>query len=252
MQPMVREVHSLPNNLGSVTLVQYMGSDISVVNAARVSFSKKSEWLCSAHDDKASASSETGECYNCFLSERDSKLITYLAKNGHWTPFGHVMATLAVKCPIFVARQIMRSNVGIVYNETSRRYIDSEPEFCDLAYRTRADKAKQGSGGPVDLDTQMNAELISAAVEAEAVSAYEKLLEMGIAPEQARAVLPQSMLTEFWMTGSLAALARVYLLRSGSHAQKESQMFAEALRKAVRGIASHSWDALISHCDSAS
>lgn len=235
------------DGLGEVTLIQSMGSDLTVVDAARVSFKKESRWECQAHDGKA-AEDNGGQCYNCYLSERDAGLIAFLAKHGHWTPFAHVTATLRIKCPLFVARQLMRSNVGIVYNETSRRYVQDEPEFAELLYRQKPEKAKQGSGEAVSKSTQS---LISSYVENEleamCVKAYKHLLAQGIAPEQARAVLPQSMLTEFWMTGSLAAFARVCLLRTGKHAQVESQHFGKAMDQALRKIAPVSWMALMEH-----
>lgn len=232
--------------LGEVTLVQSMGSDLIVVDAARVSFKKQSAWQCGCGGVPIDepCCHEPGD-YR--LQERDVGLIKFLATHGHWTPFAHVTATLRIKCPLFVARQLMRSNVGIVYNETSRRYVQDEPEFAKLRYRQKAATAKQGSGAEVYSHVQLANADIALDLEKKAVEAYKALLEQGTAPEQARAVLPQSMLTEFWMTGSLAAFARVVLLRTGKHAQVESQQFGKAMADSLRKIAPISWVALMEH-----
>lgn len=237
--------HEIPG-LGEVTLVQSMGSDLIVVDAARVSFKKKSAWQCGCGGTPIDepCCHDPGDWR---LNDKDKGLVKFLATHGHWTPFAHVTATLRIKCPLFVARQLMRSNVGIVYNETSRRYVQDEPEFAYLTYRSKPDKVKQGSGDKVDNAMQALERYKAFHIEQLAVKAYNEMLAHGIAPEQARAVLPQSMLTEFWMTGSLAAFARVVLLRTGRHAQMESQEFGKAMDHVLRPIAPVSWCALMEH-----
>jgi len=122
----------------NVTLIDHMGSDLSVVNAARVSFDKESEW--------ETVDPVNGQAVPAGLSLRDEKLIAYLAKHNHWTPFGHAFASFRIKAPIFVARQLGKHQVGLVWNEVSRRYVDDEPEFyVPETWRKRAENVKQGS-----------------------------------------------------------------------------------------------------------
>ena len=182
-----------------VDLIQIMGTEDTIVDAARVSFSKR------AKD---------------YSPEKNIKLINYLAKHNHWTPFSHCMATFQIKAPIFVARQLMRHTVGLTVNETSRRYVDEEPEFfLPQVWRKRAENVKQGSSNePANVDPR-NVQLGMGW----AMHQYTGLLEAGVAPEQARMVLPQNMMTEWWWTGSLAAWARVFNLRLDPHTQKETQ-----------------------------
>jgi thymidylate synthase (FAD) len=219
-----------------VEYVDHMGDDLSVVNAARVSFDKESEWgrrVVRLEDDPDT-------CYiEHILPEADEKLIGYLAKHNHWTPFSHCMITLRETVPIFVARQRFKHTVGFTYNEVSRRYVDDRPEFfMPDKWRKRPDKSiKQGSGdgeveeaiikwGHTNKDGGGNEygyqEIIDICVEY-----YEQMLKNGIAPEQARMVLPQSMYTSYYVTGSLAAFARAYKLRSDNHSQKEIQELAK-------------------------
>lgn len=209
-----------------VTLVDSMGSDLSVVNAARVSFSKESSWE--------------------YVSEKDTKLINYLAKHNHWTPFGHCFATFRIKAPIFVARQLGKHQVGLVWNEVSRRYVDTEPEFyVPESFRGRAENVKQGSslnavetpGAGVDYPG------INYVVET-ALAAYKGLLKDGVAPELARMVLPQNMLTEWIWSGSLAAFSRVCKLRLDSHTQQETQQVATLIDKEMIELFPVSWKAL--------
>jgi thymidylate synthase (FAD) len=192
-----------------VELVDHMGSDLSVVNAARVSFDKFHE---------------------VFEEGKDDKLIAYLAKHGHWTPFAHAFLSFRIKAPIFVARQLVKHQVGLAWNEVSRRYVDSEPEFWFPGiWRKRAEHVKQGSSnegvpfGPSQLNN------IQGAVEA-TLMMYQMLLDNGVAPEQARMVLPQNTMTEWIWSGSLAAFARVCKLRLDPHAQAETRTPVEAIR----------------------
>lgn len=210
---------------GFVILEGHMGTDLTVVNAARVSFSKESP----------------------SLSEKDEALIHYLAEHEHWTPFGHPQVTLHMKMPIFVARQFMRSNVGIVYNEVSRRYVDTPPEFYfPDKWRSRPEKSiKQGSGEEITgfFDNEILDVTFGDACEG-AVAAYNKMLEKGVAPEMARMVLPLSTYTEMWATMSLAAAARVCRLREHEHAQWEIQEYARAISSLIEPLFPVSWKAL--------
>lgn len=209
----------------SVTLIQSMGSDQAVVNAARVSFGKMVKEI----------------------TDKDVKLIAYLANNNHFTPFTHVTATLHIKCPIFIRSQLAKHTVGLSMNEISRRYVDTDPETWAPTYgwRKRASNKKQGS---LDELLETKAEEHANGVYAMALrtseQAYKQLLEYGVCPEQARAVLPQSLYTEFYWTGSIAAFARVYSLRSDDHAQFEAREIAEGIHKAVSNVAPYSWLAL--------
>ncbi len=207
-----------------IELLDHMGDDLAVVNAARVSMAKESLTLC----------------------ESDEKLIHYLAKHKHWTPFAQVQFKFRISMPIFVARQYFRHQVGLLRNETSRRYVDNPPEFWNPngAWRGRAEHVKQGSGGLLlEAVCDEVSEIYWYAMDA-CSDAYKDMLEKGVCPEQARAVLPQSMMTEFVETGSLAAYARIYNLRSDPHAQVEIQEYAHAIGEAIAPIVPVSWKAL--------
>lgn len=238
-----------------VDLVDYMGSDLSVVNAARVSFAKESDWEYDVVEGYADY--EGGGK----LSEKDQKLITYLARNNHWTPFAHTCLSFRVKAPIFVARQLAKHQVGLVWNEVSRRYVDDEPEFFfPKEWRGKPVNAKQGSSDKVitelyhapgaedlwgDFDNKWNPKLhVEAAVENVAWM-YNHLLESGVAPEQARMVLPQNTMSEWIWTGSLAAFARVCNLRLDPHAQEETRQVAVQINELIPKEFKHSWSVLI-------
>ena len=197
----------------NVELLEAMGSDLTVVNAARVSFAAESQEF----------------------SGRDKKLIKYLARHNHWTPFGHVQLQFRLKAPVFVARQLHKSQVGLLVNEVSRRYVDSKPEFHEPeGWRLKAQDKKQGSSletftGPQGerwdaryWDLMNNAETL-----------YQNMVASGVAPEQARMVLPQSMMTEWYWTGSLAAFARVVKQRISGDAQLECQLMAQKIDQLV-------------------
>lgn len=220
-------------------LIDSMGSDLTVVNAARVSFNKESEW---EQDGDSNEQSNR-------LSVRDVKLIQYLAEHNHWTPFSHVMVTMRETVPIFVARQRFKHVVGFTYNEVSRRYVDDEPEFfMPDKWRMSAENKKQGSGE--DASTALDEQCFWWAKELYdlALRYYGDMIDEGIAPEQARMILPQSMYTSYYTTGSLAAWARAYSLRSDVHAQKEIQDLAVQWNEIIGGISElkHSWAALTS------
>jgi thymidylate synthase (FAD) len=222
---------------GHVDLVDYMGSDLSVVNAARVSFNKESYW--------ESEPNWTG--FNKReLSERDTKLIKYLARHNHFTPFCHAQISLRIKCPIFVRAQLGKHQIGLVMNEVSRRYVTYEPEIYTPLWRNApTDGAKQGSSGAIeDMDLCIKLRQEYDGIAKECLDLYNRLLVDGVAPEQARSILPQGTYTEFVWTGSLYAFARVYNLRIDAHAQWEIQEYAKAIDKLIAPLFPVSWQTL--------
>ena len=211
-----------------VTLVDHMGSDLSVVNAARVSFSKTSEW-----EIIPDAGPVKG-----LLKEGDEKLIKFLAKHDHWSPFGHASLQFHIKAPVFVARQLVKHQVGLVWNEVSRRYVDYEPEFYEPEeWRLAAEDKKQGS-------SDETIKFSVAPTHEWCTQTYQNLLNAGVAPEMARMVLPQSMMTEWYWSGTLMAFARVCNLRCKPDAQVETQMVADRIDKLAEELFPVSWDAL--------
>lgn len=207
-------------------LLDVFGDDLTVVNAARVSFAKESTEFSGA----------------------DEKLIKYLAKHNHVSPFFHPQLRFRFKMPIFVAREWYRHQIGFARNEVSRRYVDTTPE-CWIPspdqIRERDPKLKQGSKeNQVDNAEDVH-RLITTHTEVN-VMVYEDLLSKGVAPEIARCILPQSMLTEFIETGSLAAYARLYKLRTDPTAQREIQRYAEMIGKIIEPLFPVSWKALTS------
>lgn len=194
----------------SVELLDVMGSDLSVVNAARVSFNKRVEGT---------------------LEDKDKRLIRYLATHNHWTPFAHVQLSFRVSTTIAVARQLAKHQVGLVWNEVSRRYVDDEPEFdYPEVFRQKADNVKQGSNDyPVDHNELAN-EIYEASLYTARMT-YNDLLSIGVCPEQARMVLPLATMTEWVWTGSLVAFARVLNLRLAKDTQKETREVAESMYK---------------------
>lgn len=230
-----------------VELIDKMGSDLSVVNAARVSFHKESEWEHWVP--------ETGEVkapdWDTLerLSEKDQKLISYLAKHGHWSPFAHTSLQFRIKAPIFVARQLVKHQVGGVWNEVSRRYVDDEPEFWfPKEWRGKPVNAKQGSSGVVDLyseDSMFDSFYDPQGITTFCVTAYDRLLSIGVAPEQARMILPQNTMTEWIWTGSLMFFTRVCKQRLDPHAQQETREVAQLINDLVPEEFQHSWSALM-------
>lgn len=231
-----------------VEFIDRMGSDLTVVDAARVSFNKRSQWEVEYSEDGLSKGVK--------LSDRDVRLINYLAKHNHFTPFTHPQITLRETVPIFVARQRFKHFVGFTYNEISRRYVDDEPEFyIPEVWRSRPEgSVKQGSGdGEVKLisclkfDTEKRHDIHNSYkyVMEQVLNLYNSMIESGVAPEQARMVLPQSMYTSYYVTGSLAAFARMYKQRIDSHAQKEIQELAEQVGTIIQPLFPVSWKALV-------
>ena len=207
------------------TLIDYMGSDLSVVNAARVSFGK-------THTE---------------LTEGDKKLIRYLAKHGHWTPFGHATLSFQIEAPIFVARQLVKHQVGLVWNEVSRRYVDYEPEYwMPEVWRGKPTDKKQGSSEETIewLDREVRVGSAVRRSSEDAAILYRDMLDVGVAPEQARMVLPQNTYTEWYWTGSLYAFARVCNLRCQPDAQLETQEVCEEIDSLSQEKFEVSWEAL--------
>jgi thymidylate synthase (FAD) len=207
-----------------VALVDHMGDDTSVVNAARVSFAKKS---LSYSDDQ------------------NKKLIKYLAKHKHWSPFGHTAITFHIKAPIFVARQLGKHQVGLVWNEVSRRYVTDEPEFYRPVWRMKPEgSVKQGSGPEFGIMEQHHINGGDDYVDM-MLNYYQWLLDEDVCPEQARMVLPQSMYTEWYWTGNLYSFYNVWKLRTDSHTQKETQEVAKQIGDILAGLYPVSWEALL-------
>ena len=199
-----------------VDLIDHMGSDLTVVNAARVSFAKESKEF----------------------SDKDEKLINYLAKHDHWSPFGHCSLQFRIKAPIFVARQLVKHQVGLVWNEGSRRYVDDEPEFyIPEKWRLRAENKKQGSSDEtIEYNINGSIEFIK--------TTYDNLLKSGVAPEMARMVLPQNMYTEWYWSGTLYAFARVCELRCKDDSQRETRDVAWEIDELAKEKFPVSWEAL--------
>jgi len=223
---------------GFVQYVSHMGDDLTVVNAARVSFNKESEWDIERNWNLSVSSKE--------LLARDRKLIDYLAKHKHWTPFAHPQITLRIKAPIFIRTQLFKHKVGFTENEVSRRYVSDPPSVYMPRWRGKpTNGAKQGSEDFMPIDDDYNT--VNRHYEMcvrDALQTYDELLKRGVAPEQARAVLPQGTFTEWWWTGSLSAYARVYTQRSDPHAQWECQEYAKAISTIIQPLFPYSWKAL--------
>ena len=216
-----------------VNYIDHMGSDLSVVNAARVSFGKKSEWMPRIH---------YGE--DLVLKPKDAKLIKYLAKHQHKSPFNHTFVTFHVKAPIFVARQLQKHEY-MPWNEVSRRYVDEEPEFYKPdVWRGRSADKKQGSEGEVKSNFGIEY------YHEKAWQAYDQLLNEGVSPEQARMVLPQSMMTEWYWSGTLFSFSKMCGLRLKEDTQAETQIVASKIALTMAKIYPVSWDALMeyAHC----
>ena len=209
-----------------VELVDHMGSDLTVVNAARVSFGKRKKEF----------------------TEGDKKLIAFLAKHGHWSPFGHCSIQFHIKAPVFVARQLVKHQIGLTWNEISRRYVDYEPEFYEVdKWRGRAEDKKQGSDEENTIEWVSRSQRTGALkqqVENVAFKNYNTMLEAGVAPEQARMILPQSMMTEWYWSGTLYAFARVCNLRCAQDAQYETRIVANLINEECGKLFPISWTEL--------
>ena len=212
----------------TTTYVNHMGDDLSVVNAARVSFGKTSKLVC------------TNLVLGTYdMSKGDKKLIQYLAKHKHISPFGHAFASFHVKAPIFVARQLVKHKF-LRWNEISRRYIDDEPEFyVPDVWRGRSADKKQGSDGVAQPPTHINP-LMN-----QVLDLYDQMIHDGVAPEQARMVLPQSTMTEWYWSGSLDAFAAMCQLRCKSDTQFETRVVADQINEIMKPLFPVSWTALL-------
>ena len=211
------------------TYINHMGDDLTVVNSARVSFGKKSDYIPRVHNGEAKV-----------LQHKDDKLIKYLAKHKHISPFGHCFASFHVTAPVFVARQLVKHKF-LRWNEISRRYVDHEPEFYQpTEWRERSLDKKQGSAGVTYPDPD-----ILSFCEHTARRSYDELLEHGVCPEQARMVLPQSMMTEWYWSGSLDAFADMCHLRCKSDTQLESRLVADQISEKLMELYPVSFKALM-------
>jgi len=205
-----------------VTYIDHMGSDLSVVNAARVSFGKQQD---------------------SFDDEKDSRLIRYLARHRHTSPFGHCFASFHVRAPVFVARQLVKHKF-LRWNEVSRRYVSTAPEFYKPDWREAAENKKQGSGGSMDKSERKPVDNKYEQLTKGAARTYRRMLELGVCEEQARMVLPQSMMTEWYWSGSLDAFADMCHLRCLKDTQKESRDVAFLIEDEMMKLFPVSWEAL--------
>lgn len=238
-------------------LIDFMGNDLAVVNAARVSFDKRSNWECQdslgflkknfpnqlyTHIGNEYGIDEWG-----VLSESDQKLIQYLAKHNHWTPFSHTAITLRMAAPIPIRTQCFKHKVGLTENEESRRYISSTPElYIPEFFRSKPEGSiKQGSGEkhPNSDEWLWGYKKICE----EAIYMYESMIEHGVCPEQARFVLPQGVLVNWIWTGNLYSFANFYNKRTEEHAQKEIQELAHKVSKIIEPLFPVSWRCLTSN-----
>ena len=240
-----------------VTYKSSMGNDLTVVNAARVSFGKESEWDYEESDAYS---------FKQHMKARDKKLIQYLAEHKHFSPFGHCFASFHIKAPVFVARQLVKHKF-LRWNEISRRYVDSDPEFyLPTEWRLRSEDKKQGSSSktithievsddyshyyPDDkvpfidyYDVNIN-NVIRDNTYAECMERYFELIHAGVCPEQARMVLPQSMMTEWYWSGSLDAFADMCKLRCAPDTQAETAEVAWEIDRTMVKLFPVSWEAL--------
>ena len=230
-----------------VDLIDYMGSDLTVANAARVSFDKQSDWNIVSHqkecwdDSRIVVTSPVKE-----LKETDKKLINFLARENHWTPFGHCFLQFRIKAPIFVARQLGKHQVGLTWNEISRRYVDNEPEFYfPEKWRKKNPDKKQGSYDDEFVELTFAEECQPKAVVNMCRELYNAMIGMQICAEQARMILPQNMYTEWYWSGSLYAFARICSLRLKKDTQKETRDIADMIYKLAEKNFPVSWKALM-------
>lgn len=215
-----------------VTYVDHMGDDLSVVNAARVSFGKKSDYMPRVHNGEAKV-----------LQHKDDRLIKYLAKHKHKSPFNHAFATFHVKAPVFVARQLVKHEY-MPWNEISRRYVNTEPEFYVPQWREAAEDKKQGSGELMGSSERKPVANKYEQLTKGAARTYRRMLELGVCEEQARMVLPQSMMTEWYWSGTLYAFAKMCGLRLKEDTQAETRIVAEKIEDVMIKLYPVSWEAL--------
>lgn len=247
----------------AATLMQHMGNDKVVVDAARVSFAKYSALGFGQGDPTMSDASlieflATGmqsaaremlakELMKCDSFESAEEIIARIRDIAtHWTAFGHCTATFHVRAPIFVHRQITRSGVGLVINEESRRYVSNDPNFyLPTVWRSAVKDKKQGSGGALEPWANVGLKAYLVAHSEECLSAYRHACDLGAAPEQARMFLPLNTHTEWVWTGSLYAWARICNLRLAGDAQAETGEVAKQISAAMLPLFPFSWRALV-------
>jgi len=206
-----------------VTFIDHMGSDLTVVNTARASFDKQVEKF----------------------SDRDERLINFLARNGHWTPFAHCSIQFRIEAPIFVARQLVKHQVGLVWSEVSRRYVTTEPDYYrPRVWRSNPENIKQGSS---DIPADLNQEDIDDIAQHLKSSSdlYKRLLKKGVCPEMARMLIPGNMVTSWYWTGSLYAFARVVNERCANDAQRETKEVGDGIALEGKRLFPVSWKALV-------
>jgi thymidylate synthase (FAD) len=210
-------------NSSTVDFVDKLGTDLTVVNAARVSFDK--------HSTEA--------------SPKDEGLLRYLAEHDHWSPFAHAQMQFRITAPVFVARQLVKHQIGLVWNEVSRRYVADEPTFyMPTVWRGKPTSgAKQGSTGEVELPAGLKTRIHFFMYESN--NLYNDLMDAGVCPEQARMFLPQNMMTSWYWTGSLYACARVCRLRLDAHSQAETTDVAREIDKICREHFPKAWEQLM-------
>jgi thymidylate synthase (FAD) len=221
----------------SVELIDYCGDDISVVNAARVSFNKQSEFDYDYGMDGLT---------NLRLTEKDAKLINYLAKHKHKSPFNHCFMSFRVKAPIFVARQLVKHEY-LPWNEVSRRYVTDEVElYMPDVWRQSADNVKQGSSDEAIKNSDYFSSQVGLTLRY-CLALYSEMLEDGVCAEQARMVLPQNTMTEWIWSGTLFAFAKMCKLRLDAHTQRETQEIAQSVSNLAAFLYPVSWKALMEY-----
>jgi thymidylate synthase (FAD) len=229
-----------------VTLIDKLGTDLTVVNAARVSFDKESCLEVVGYDEEVDPDSRSVTSTPILkLKKGDEKLINFLAEHNHWSPFAHAQLQFRIKAPIFVARQLGKHQIGMIWNEISRRYVDSEPEFYfPEKWRKKNPDKKQGSMEDefVNLDFAENCTVKNIVMSC--LELYKTMLSQGVCAEQARMVLPQNMYTEWYWTGSLYAFARVCGLRLKKDTQAETRVIAQQIDELIAKEFPVSWKAL--------
>ena len=219
-----------------VNYIDHCGSDLTTVNSARVSFGKTSEMDMSDPWGPPK------------LKDKDAKLIKYLAKHKHTSPFGHAFASFHIKAPVFVARQLVKHKF-LRWNEVSRRYVNEPPEFYVPDWREVAENKKQGSGGVMNSNSRKPVENKYEQLTKGAARTYRRMLELGVCEEQARMVLPQSMMTEWYWSGSLDAFADMCNLRCKPDTQYETRLVAQQIDRKMIELFPVSWDVLTENDD---
>lgn len=272
-------------NTCTVEYREHMGTDLSVVNAARTSFGKESAWVCADGSNDYEGMVRQSNLFNdripytrAHLKQGDANLIRFLALGyttqqwneladqfldpfepgeiqallrevmkhpQHWAPFAHPHATLRLSMPVFLARQFVKHQVGGVWSEESRRYVDEEPEiWLPETWHCRPENVKQGSGEALDDFTQKRATEKAKHVTRVALEAYKELLELGVAPEEARTILLLNIMTTVTWTGSLLFWSRVVNQRVDSHAQRAAQALGKQISNVLDPLYPVSWRAL--------